>query len=45
LEAVIQNKYRDDAATLAAWATASHIERANRPAVAAATASPEPAIS
>jgi len=42
LGAVIRNKYRDDAATLAAWATASHIERANRSAAAAVTASPEP---
>jgi len=41
LDALIQNKYRDDAATLAAWATASHTERMNRPAVAAAAAPPE----
>lgn len=45
LDAVIQNKFRNDAATLAAWTTASHVERANRSAAATVPApvpGPEP---
>ena len=42
LDAVIQNKFRNDAATLAAWATASHIERTNRSTAAAPATPPEP---
>lgn len=42
LDALIQNKYRNDAATLAAWATASHVERANRSAAVPPTPPPEP---
>lgn len=30
LDVIVQNKFRDDPATLAAWASASHIERAPR---------------
>ncbi len=32
LDAIIKNKFRGDAAKLAAWATASHTERMSRPA-------------
>ncbi|MFN2454160.1 MAG: hypothetical protein ABR577_08060 [Pyrinomonadaceae bacterium] len=31
LDAIIRNKFRDDSATLAAWTSASHTERAPRP--------------
>ncbi len=41
LDAVIQNKFRDDQATLAAWGTASHTERTNRPAPPAPAPPPE----
>lgn len=30
LDAIVRNKYRDDPATLAAWESARHLERASR---------------
>jgi hypothetical protein len=36
LDAIVRNKFRNDAATLAAWTSASHTERAPRTATAAA---------
>lgn len=40
LDAIVRNKFRDDPATLAAWASASHTERARRAAVPTSTAAP-----
>lgn len=36
LDAVVRNKFADDPAALAAWTSASHVERANRAAMKAA---------
>jgi hypothetical protein len=45
LDAIVRNKFRDDPATLAAWASASHVERVRRtaaPANAAMPSTPKP---
>jgi hypothetical protein len=42
LNIIVQNKYGNDPATLAEWASASHIERAPRGAAAAGTTPPPP---
>jgi len=40
LDAVVRNKFHDDPATLAAWTSASHVERAPRPATKQTAAPP-----
>jgi hypothetical protein len=42
LDAIVRNKFEDDAATLAAWTRASHTERSPRPASKQQPASPPP---
>lgn len=42
LDAVVRNKFRDDAATLAAWTSASHVERAPKHKKTATPTPPPP---
>ena len=43
LDAIVKNKYANDAATLAEWISASHTERSPRTKATAAPAPPNPA--
>jgi len=45
LNAVVRNKYRDDAAKLAGWTSASHVEQPRRKAAPPAASPSEPGTS
>jgi hypothetical protein len=42
LNAIVRNKFRDDPAALAAWESASHVERRSRPVAPPQPAPPQP---